>query len=227
MIEHTTDPFASLARLLTAPAAFAYGSVSGALLVAVAGAITGTDMAAALRLPDATGRERRLVVQRGHLVEVGGVALNRLVRFGGAVPVEAGTVERCRVADLGALLGDGAACGLFVEPEGHRTDELVGMAEFVWACRRAGVPSFVLPAGAPLAALDAGADLVVVDAAAAYGGAEIGLLAGRTELIEACRLQAHGIGALFGASPEAIAGVVKLARMAASDLGAGLAVADL
>ena len=223
----TTDPFASLAQLLTAPAAFACGSPAGALVVAVAAAITGADIAAVLRLPDPTGRERRLVVQRGHVVEVGGVALTQLVRFAGAVPVEAGTAERCHAADLGALLADGAACGLFVEPEGRGAGELVGMAEFVWACRLAGVPSYVMPAGAPLAALDAGADLVLVDAAATYGGTAIGLLAGRADLIEACRLQVRGIGALFPASAEAVADVVKLARAAATDLGAGFAVADL
>ena len=58
----TTDPFASLAQLLTVPAAFACGSLAGAVLVAVAAAITGADIAAVLRLPDPTGRERRLVV---------------------------------------------------------------------------------------------------------------------------------------------------------------------
>ncbi len=223
----TTDPFASLAQLLTAPAACACGSLAGALVVAVAAAITGTDVAAVLRLPDPTGRERRLVVQRSHVVEVSGVALTQLVRFAGGVPVEAGTAERCHATDLGALLADGATCGLFVEPKRRGAGEVVGMAEFVWACRRAEIPSIVMQTGAPLAALDAGADLVLVDAAAAYGGTAIGLLAGRVDLIAACRLQERGIGALFPAGPDAVADVVKLARAAATDFGSGFAVADL
>jgi L-seryl-tRNA(Ser) seleniumtransferase len=225
MADSRDDPLATLARLLTAEAAYVRGSPAGALLVAVAAAITGGDAAAALGLPDAAGRERRVVVQRGQMVELGGLSLARLLRFAGAVPVEAGTVERCPAEEVAALLADGPAAGLFVE----RADSagLVGLAEFVWACRRSGVPALALPAGAPLAALDAGADLVIVDLAHAYGGAGLGLIAGRADLIAACAVQEAGVGALFPATPTAVAEAVALVRAAAADLAAGRAVADL
>lgn len=221
-MQDAPDPLATLARLLAAPAAFPCSTPAGALLVAVAAAITGADLAAALRLPDAGGRERRIVVQRGHVVEFGGLSVAQILRIAGALPVEAGTVGRCRGPELAALLAEGAAGGLFIE--GAPRPGLLGMAEFVWACRCAGVPSVVVPANAPLAALDAGADLVVVDVAQAYGGQELGLIVGRADALAACAIQQSGLGALFRASDESLAAVVTAVRTAAADLAAGRAV---
>jgi seryl-tRNA(Sec) selenium transferase len=175
-----------------------------------------------LRLPDAGRREHRIVVQRGHVVELGGLSVAQILRIAGALPVEAGTVGRCREPELTALLAEGAASGLFIEAA--RGSELLGMAEFVWACRRAGVPSVVVAADVPLAALDAGADLVVVDVAQAYGGQELGLIVGHAEALAACTLQQTGLGALFRASDESLAAVVTAVRTAAADLAAGRAV---
>lgn len=217
-----SDPLATLARLLVAPAAFPCSTPAGALLVAVAATITGPDLAAALRLPNAGGRERRIVVQCGQMVEFGGLSVAQILRITGALPVEAGTVGCCRGPELAALLAEGAAGGLFIE--GAPGPELVGMAEFVWACRCAGVPSVVVPANAPLAALDAGADLVVVDVAQAYGGQELGLIVGRAEAQAACAIQQPGLGALFRASDEALAAAVVAVRATAVDLAAGRAV---
>ena len=221
-MHEVSDPLATLARLLAAPAALPCSTPAGALLVAVAATITGCDLAAALRLPDAGGRERRIVVQRGQMVEFGGLSVAQILRIGGALPVEAGTVERCREREVSALLAEGAAGGLFIE--GAPGSELLGMAELVWACRRAGVLSVVVPATTPLAALDAGADLVVVDVARAYGGPEIGLIVGRADALAACAVQQSGLGALFRASDESLAAAVAAVRAAAADLAAGRAV---
>jgi L-seryl-tRNA(Ser) seleniumtransferase/D-glucosaminate-6-phosphate ammonia-lyase len=100
------------------------------------------------------------------------------------------------------------------------------MAGFVWACRQAGVPALALLAGAepgPPAALDAGADLVLLDPAITWSGPQAGLLAGRASLVEACRLQERGLGALFRPHPGTLAGVLATARAAAADLAAGRA----
>lgn len=217
-----SDPLEMLARLLMAPAAFACSTPAGALVVAVAATISGPDLAVALRLPDAGARECRLVVQRGHMVEVDGLSAAQILRVAGASPVEVGTVERCREAELAALLADGAAGGLFIA--GMPGAGLLGMAEFVWACRRAAVPALVLTADAPLAALDAGADLVVVDVARAFGGPQLGLIVGRPEGLAACALQQHGLAALFRASDESLAAAVTAVQAAAVDLAAGRAV---
>lgn len=211
-----------LARLLTAEANHACRSPSGALIVAAAACIAGLDLAAVRRLPQAHGLERRLVLQRRHVVEVEGVSLLQLLRLAGAIPVETGAASGCGTDELAAHLAQGAAAGLFVA-EGAAPGELPA---FVWACREARVPALVLadPTVGPLAALDAGADLVVVDVARTYGGRALGLIVGREPLVRACALQERGLGALFRAGAEELKGTVAAVEAAAVELAGGLAV---
>jgi D-glucosaminate-6-phosphate ammonia-lyase len=220
-----TDPLSALARLLTAEAACVCSSPAAAVAVAVAGCVAGLDLAAVRGLPEVAGRERRVVLPRGQVVELDGVSVLQLLRLGGARPVEVGAVERCAAEELAAVLAGGAAAGLYVDA-GHAP---VGMAPFVWECRGAGVPALVVGVGAggPLAALDAGADLLVLDVSRCYGGPPAGLIAGRGDLVAACALQEQGIGALFRPDPGAVAATLEAVRSAAADLAAGYAVADL
>jgi L-seryl-tRNA(Ser) seleniumtransferase len=221
------DPLETLARLLTAEAAHVCSSIAGAAVVAVAGCVTGSDLATALRLPDVDRRERRIVLQLGQAAELGGVRLLQVLRLAGAQPVTVGMARACNEDELAATLAEGASAGLFVADPANDATGLVPLAPFVWACRRAGVPSLVLvPGGLPLAALDAGADLVVVDVARVYGGPEAGLIAGRADLVAACALQERGLGALFRPAPETVAGSLATVRRASLDLAGGLAVAD-
>ena len=212
----TNDLLALLARLLTAEGACACSSQAGALLVAVAASIAGQDLAAVLQLPDAGGRVRRVVVQRSQAIAIGGVALPQLVRLAGAVLVEVGDADGCHQDELAATLAGGAAAGLHIERDGSADARGVGMARFVWECRKAGVPSVVALVGStgPLAALDAGADLVVLDIARAYGGLPAGVIAGRADLIAACALQTRGLGALFATSSDVLAATIATIRAA-------------
>jgi seryl-tRNA(Sec) selenium transferase len=220
----TVDPHDTLARLLTAESVRVCASPAGALVVAAAACIAGADLAAVQRLPDAAGRPRRIVLQRGQAIELGGMPLLQLLRLAGAEPVEAGTARACAPDALAAALATGAAAGFCLagaEPG------LVDMARCAWACRTAGVPSLVLAdaVAGPLAALDAGADLVVIDVAALYGGPEAGVIAGRAGLVAACTLQERGVGALFRPAPATVAATLAAVRAAAGPAGA-LAVPD-
>lgn len=211
-----------LARLLTAEAVHACRSPAGALTVAAAACIAGLDLAAVRRLPQAHGLERRLVLQRRHVVEVEGISLLQLLRLAGAAPIEVGTASGCRTDELSAHLALGAAAGLFLA-EGVAPGELPA---FVWACREARVPALVLadPTVGPLAALDAGAELVLVDVARTYGGPALGLIVGREPLVRACALQERGLGALFRASAKELEETVAVVEAAAVELAGGRAV---
>ncbi len=173
-----------LAAALEAEAACIWHDWAGALLVAVAGTCAGGD------------GPNRIVLQRGHVVDIGGGSIPQLLRLAGAAPVEVGAVDLCRVDDLrAALLAPGTAAGLFVlgpaAPAG-----LVDLPGFVWCCGEAGRTALVAIRGgaASPAALDAGADLVVADAAEVFGGPPLGLVAGRAPLVRACLAQRDGLG---------------------------------
>lgn len=172
-----------LAAALEAEAACAWHDWAGALAVAAAACV-------------AEGTADRIVLQRGHVVDIGGGSIPGLLRLAGATPLEVGAVDLCRSEDVRAALhGPGIAAGLFVlgpaSPAG-----LVDLTGFVWACREAGRIAIVAirGTGSPAAAFDAGVDLIIADAAEALGGPPLGLVAGRASLVRACLAQRDGVG---------------------------------
>lgn len=211
-----SDPFAGL---LTAEAAYFCRTPSGALAVAVAACLTGSDAAAVRRLPDTTGLERRIILQRAHAVALDGLSVLQLLRLVGADPVEAGTADRCRRDELAGLLRAGAAAALWLEIPDASKEGCLDLAWFAWTCRAAGVPSVALTRArtSPLTAFDAGVDLVVIDIAAGYGGVEGGLIAGRADLVAACQSHAQGIGALFLADADLRQEALLAVRRAAAE----------
>lgn len=213
------EPLRDLARLLTAEAAFACGSLAGAVTVAAAACIAGEDLAAVLRLPDAGGRERRVVLQRAQARALGGLPVLQLLRFAGAVPVEVGTADAADEGELAAALGEGAAAGLLVA---GGAPGAIPLAPFARACRVAGVPVVVVgDAGlSPITALDAGADLALADASALVAAPPLGLIVGRAGLVRAAALQRRGIGGLVPAEAAAVAACVEALRAAADPAGA-------
>lgn len=61
----------AIARLCGAEAGFVTASCAAAISVCVAGAMTGTDLAAIERLPDTAGLRDEVVIQTGHMVSYG------------------------------------------------------------------------------------------------------------------------------------------------------------
>jgi hypothetical protein len=113
-----------LAEALEAEAACVWHDWAGALLVVAAACVAGSS-------------SNRIVLQRGHAVDIGGGSIPGLLRLPGAEPVEAGAVDLCRLEELrGALAAPGTSAGLFVLgpslPAG-----LVDLPRFAWACREA------------------------------------------------------------------------------------------
>jgi seryl-tRNA(Sec) selenium transferase len=174
-----TDAEAALAQVACAEAALLTANGGAALLVAVAATVPCGE---------------RLVVQRGHVVDLGGSPVD-IARLAAVVPVEIGFADACSAMALGAALGT-AKAGLLVG--GIAGDELLDLPRFGWACHRAGVPVIVhLNRGRDWTArLDAGADLVVVDLARSLG-IDGGLLLGRADLVATARRRRDGVASLL------------------------------
>jgi seryl-tRNA(Sec) selenium transferase len=174
-----TDAEAALAREACAEAALLTANGGAALLLAVAAAAPCGE---------------RLLLQRGHVVDLGGSPLD-IVRLAGAVPVEIGFADWCSQMALEAALS-GARAGLFVG--GIAVNGLLDLPRFGWACHQAGVPVIVhLNRGRDWKArLDAGADLVVVDLARSLG-IDGGLVLGRADLVATARRRRDGVASLL------------------------------
>jgi D-glucosaminate-6-phosphate ammonia-lyase len=193
---------AALATALEADAACLFSDWAGALVCAVAACIAGEDLAAMRALPDTDGRPDRIVLQRGHVVDLDGGSLLQLIRLGGGRALEAGAVDRCDPEELEVVLRrPEVAAGLFVAA-GEARAGLLGLAEFAWACRQAGRPCLtaILDGTPAPAVIDAGASLVVLDRTA-LGGPPCGIAAGEAVLLRAVRAQRQGVGRAFRPRP--------------------------
>ncbi|MEX2100440.1 MAG: L-seryl-tRNA(Sec) selenium transferase, partial [Acidimicrobiia bacterium] len=152
-------------------------------------------------------RGQGVVVSRGELVEIGGsFRIPDILEASGARLVEVGTTNRTRAADYAAALeSGGVALVLKVHPSNYRISgftEQVSVEELAALVRPHGAP-LVFDVGSGLlgsrdeawlrdepsmrGALSAGADLAVCSGDKLLGGPQAGLVAGRADLVDACR----------------------------------------
>lgn len=183
------DPL--IAEACGAPDGLAVNNAAGALVLVLA----------------ALARGRGVAVSRGELVEIGGsFRIPDILEASGARLVEVGTTNRTRAADYAAALDEhDVALVLKVHPSNYRISgftEQVSVEELAALARPHGV-SLVFDVGSGLleepaeawlrdepsmrGALTNGADLAVCSGDKLLGGPQAGLVAGRADLVEACR----------------------------------------
>ena len=95
---------AAIARATGAEAGFITASASAGITLAVAGAITGTDLAAIERLPDAGGRPNEVAIQLGHMVGYG-APIDQAIRLAGGRVVPVGQATEARAYQLAGAMG--------------------------------------------------------------------------------------------------------------------------
>ncbi len=152
----------------------------------------------------ALARGRDVIVSRGELIEIGGgFRLPEVMQASGAVLREVGTTNRTRSADVRAAIGEQTALVLVAHPSNFRVvgfTESPALSDVAAIAHEAGIfllydlgsgllqPEPALP-GEPDAAtaLRDGADLVCFSGDKLLGGPQAGILAGRADLVEACR----------------------------------------
>ena len=200
---------AVIARLTGGEAGFVTASCASGLTLAIAGAMTGDDLAAIERLPDASGLRSEVVVQMGHLVSYG-APVEQSIRLAGGRMVPVGTVSLSQRYQLEGALSARTACGMFVVS--HHTVQygMIALPAFCEACHAAGVPVIVDAASEYdlRGFLAAGADVVVYSGHKFLGGPTTGLVVGSKALVRAAYLQNRGIGRGMKVGKESIAGVM-------------------
>lgn len=212
-----------IASAIGAEAAFVTGCAAAGMSVGVAAAIGGADLSQVTSLPHALHDRTEVVIQKAHVIIVGGCDANQVIRLGGGRPVEVGTAADCADFHLAAGLGPRTAAALFVDGERAHGSGTLSLRQFADQCHEAGIPVIVDAAGTydPGQFFADGADLVVFSIHKWFRGPTAGVIAGRKDLVDAAFLHGEfGVGRPMKAGKEGVAGALAAVRLwAAGDSG--------
>jgi len=197
-------------RLTGGEAGFITASCASGISLALAGAITGTDLLAIERLPDvAPNAKNEIIAQLGHLVNFGG-NIDQSIRLAGGKVIQAGTVSVTHDYHVANAITEKTAAALYVVS--HHTVQygMLSLEQFAEICHAQDVPVIVDAASEYdlQRFLKAGADIVIYSGHKFLGGPTTGIVAGRKDLVRAAFLQNRGIGRGMKVGKESIAGVI-------------------
>jgi D-glucosaminate-6-phosphate ammonia-lyase len=198
-----------IAQACGAEAGFVTASCSAGITLAVAGAMTGDNLAAIERLPDAADLKREVVVQTGHLVNYG-APVDQAIRLAGAHVVAVGQATEAHGYQLDGVIGPHTAAALYVVSHHTVSYGLIPLETFVEVAHAKGV-SVIVDAASEYdlgGFIAGGADLALYSAHKFLGGPTAGIVAGRKPLVRAAYLQNFGIGRGMKVGKESIYGAM-------------------
>lgn len=200
---------AVIARLCRAEAGFVTASCSAGITLAVAGAMTGADLAAIERLPDTTGLKNEVAILAGHMVSYG-APVEQAIRLAGSRVIPVGQATSAHAYQLAGAIGERTAAAVYVVS--HHTVQygMPGLTQFAEVAHAHGAPVIVDAASEYdlTGFLAAGADLALYSSHKFLGGPTGGIVAGRRDLVRAAFLQNGGIGRGMKVGKEGIAGTI-------------------
>ncbi|MDX8523303.1 aminotransferase class V-fold PLP-dependent enzyme [Mesorhizobium sp. MSK_1335] len=201
---------AVVARLTGGEAGFITACCASGITMAVAGAMTGTNLLAIERLPDDTeGLKSEVVIQLGHIVNYG-APIDQSARVAGARVIPAGTVSVTQDYHVGEAINERTAAALYVVA--HHTVQygMLSLEEFCEICHAKGVPVIVDAASEYdlRSFLARGADIVVYSGHKFLSGPTSGIVTGRKDLVRAAYLQNRGVARAMKVGKESIAGTM-------------------
>ena len=199
-----------VARLTGGEAGFITACCASGITMAIAGAMTGTNLLAIERLPDDTGDlKSEVVIQLGHIVNYG-APIDQSVRVAGAKVVPAGTVSVTQDYHVREAINDRTAAGLYVVA--HHTVQygMLSLEEFCEICHAKDVPVIVDAASEYdlCGFLARGADIVIYSGHKFLSGPTSGIVTGRKDLVRAAYLQNRGVARAMKVGKESIAGTM-------------------
>ena len=199
----------TIARLTSAEAGCISASCSSGITVAVAGCITGADLARIEQLPDTICIKDEVLIQSGNMVYYG-APIEQAIRLTGAKVIPVGQSTYTRPYHLAGRIGERTAAAVYVVS--HHTVQYgkIDFAEFCAICQARGVPAIVDAASEYdlRGFLAKGADIACYSAHKFLGGPTASIVAGRKDLVCAAFLQNCGIGRGMKVGKESIAGTI-------------------
>lgn len=198
-----------IAELTGAEAGFVTASCSAGITLAVAACMTGPDLAAIERLPDATGLKDEVLIQSGHMVSYG-APVEQAIRLTGAKVVPVGQATSAYAYQLAGTITERTAAAVYVVSH-HVVDYAqIPLKIFCDVCHARGVPVIVDAASEYdlTGFLADGADLALYSGHKFLGGPTSGIVAGSKDRVRDTYLQNRGIGRGMKVGKEGIVGAL-------------------
>ena len=198
-----------IADLTGAEAGFVTASCASGITLAVAGAMTGSDLLAIERLPDTGTLKNEVVIPSGHMISFG-APIEQMIRLSGAKVVPVGQATASSAYQLAASINENTAAAVFVISH-HVVDYAqIPIATFIQVCHEKGIPVIVDAASEYdlTTVLALGADIVIWSGHKFLGGPTSGIVSGSKDLVRATYLQNRGIGRGMKVGKESIIGVM-------------------
>lgn len=199
----------AIAELTGAEAGFVTASCSAAITLAVAGAITGSDLLAIERLPDTGTLRSEVLIQAGHMVSYG-APVEQAIRLAGAKAITVGQATSAYAYQLAGSINERTAAAVFVVSH-HVVDYAqIPLKTFARICHERGVPVIVDAASEYdlRRFLADGADIVLYSGHKFLGAPTTGIVAGPKDMVRNIYLQNRGIGRGMKVGKESLAGVI-------------------
>ena len=203
-----------IAQLISSEDAMVTTGAAAGIALMVAACIAGTDLRRVQSLPDALDRPNEIVIQAGHQVNFG-APVNQMIAIGGGRPLPIGTVNNVLEQHLISALGPRTAAFLYVQSHHTVQKGMLPLDHCIEVCRAHNIPVLIDAAAEEnlLRYTSSGAALIAFSGGKAIEGPTSGIVAGRADLIDACRAQRHGIGRPMKVGKEALVGLFKAVTM--------------
>lgn len=197
-----------IAKLIGAEDAMITTGAAAGVALMVAASISGDDLVRVQALPDPLGHPDEILIQAGHQVSFG-APITQMIRMAGGKPRAIGLVNSVSEAHLMGAFGPQVAAFLYVQSHHTVHKGTLSLARCVELCSAAGVPLLIDAAAEEDLPhfVNSGAALVTFSGGKAIGGPTSGIVAGRRDLVQACRAQNGGIGRPMKVGKEQILGL--------------------
>ena len=197
-----------IATLIGAEAAMITTGAAAGVALMVAACVAGDDLVRVQSLPDALGHPNEILLQAGHQVSFG-APIVQMIRMAGGEPRAIGLVNSVSEAHLTGAFGPQTAAFLYVQSHHTVHKGMLSLARCIELCTDEGVPVLIDAAAEEDLThfVQSGAALVTFSGGKAIGGPTSGIVAGRAELVAACRAQNSGIGRPMKVGKEQILGL--------------------
>ena len=198
-----------ISELTGSESGFITASAGSGITLSIAAAMTGKNPGLIEKLPDSDGLKTEVVVQSGHLCNYGG-SVDQAIRLSGAKTISFGQSTQVQDHQLYDAINENTVAGLYVVS--HHVVEYGQMSfdSFCKVCHEKGIVVIVDAASEYdlKTFINKGADIVIYSSHKFLGGPTAGIVAGRSDLIQASYMQNIGIGRVMKVGKESIFGAI-------------------